>query len=76
MSDEEKHIHRENQKPISKVRAKVEHAIGTFKFEMKHKKARYIGLLRYHIDFVFLALASNLKTLAHRQYKRKQCQLA
>ena len=76
MSDEEKHIHRENQKPISKVRAKVEHAIGTFKFEMKHKKARYIGLLRNHIDFVFLALASNLKTLAHRQCKSKQCQMA
>ena len=53
MSDEEKKIHREKQKPHSKIRAKVEHAIGTIKFEMKHTKARYIGLLRNHIDFVF-----------------------
>jgi len=75
MSHEQKQIHRENQKPISKIRAKVEHSIGTVKFEMKHKKARYIGLLRNHIDFVLLALASNLKTLAHRQLKAKRCQL-
>lgn len=75
MSDEQKKNHRDNQKPISKVRAKVEHAIGTVKFEMKHKKARYIGLLRNHIDFVFLALASNLKTLAHRQLEAKRCQI-
>ena len=74
MSDEERKIHRENQKPISKIRAKVEHAIGTIKFEMKHTKARYIGVLRNHIDFVFLALASNLKTLAHRQLETKRCQ--
>jgi len=76
MSDEEKKNHREKQKPISKVRAKVEHTIGTFKFEMKHKKARYIGLLRNHIDFVFLALASNLKTLAHRQLEAKRWKIA
>ncbi len=75
MSDEEKKNHREKQKPISKVRAKVEHTIGTFKFEMKHKKARYTGLLRNHIDFLFLALASNLKTLAHRQLEAKRCQI-
>jgi len=74
MSQEEKQTHRENQKPISKIRAKVEHAIGTIKFEMKHTKARYIGVLRNHIDFVFLALASNLKTLAHRQLETKRCQ--
>lgn len=76
MSQEEKQIHRERQKPISKIRAKVEHAIGTIKFEMKHTKARYIGLLRNHIDFVFLALASNLKTLAHRQIEAKRCQIS
>ncbi len=76
MSDEDKQIHRDNQKPISKVRAKVEHAIGTIKFEMKHTKCRYIGLLRNHIDFVFLAIASNLKTLAHRQLAAKRCQIA
>jgi IS5 family transposase len=75
MSDEEKKAHRQKQKPISKIRAKVEHAIGTIKFEMKHTKARYIGLLRNHIDFVFLALASNLKTLAHRQLESKRCQI-
>ena len=75
MSQEAKQTHRENQKPISKIRAKVEHAIGTVKFEMKHAKARYIGLLRNHIDFVFLALASNLKTLAHRQQATKLCQI-
>lgn len=74
MSDEERKTHRENQKPISKIRAKVEHAIGTIKFEMKHTKVRYIGLLRNHIDFVFLALASNLKTLAHRQLEIKRWQ--
>ncbi len=75
MSQEEKITHRENQKPISKTRAKVEHAIGTVKFEMKHTKARYIGLLRNHIDFVFLALASNLKTVAHRRLEAKRCQI-
>ncbi len=74
MSDEQREAHRENQKPISKIRAKVEHAIGTIKFEMKHTKVRYIGLLRNHIDFVFLALASNLKTLAHRQLEIKRWQ--
>lgn len=75
MSQEEKQTHRKNQKPISKIRAKVEHAIGTVKFEMKHRTSRYIGLLRNHIDFVFLALASNLKTLAHRQLEGKRCQI-
>lgn len=75
MSDEAKKAHREKQKPLSKIRAKVEHAIGTVKFEMKHTKARYIGLLRNHIDFVFLAIASNLKTLAHRQLEAKRCQM-
>lgn len=76
MSQEHKQVHREKQKPIAKIRAKVEHAIGTIKFEMKHTKARYIGLLRNHIDFVFLALASNLKTLAHRQLENKRCLVA
>jgi IS5 family transposase len=71
MTKEEKQLtFRENQKPISKVRATVEHAIGTIKFEMKHTKTRYIGLLRNH-NFVFLALASNLKTLAHKQLEVK-----
>jgi len=76
MSDEEKKTHREKQKPISKVRAKVEHAIGTIKFEMKHIKTRYTGLFRNHIDFIFLALASNLKTLAHRCLEVKRCQIS
>ena len=76
MSSEEKQTHRENQKPISKIRAKVEHGFGTIKFEMKHTKARYIGLLRNHVDFVFLALASNLKTLAHRLQNEKRCKIA
>lgn len=75
MSQEAKLAHREKQKPHSKIRAKVEHAIGTIKFEMKHTKVRYVGLLRNHIDFVFLALASNLKTLAHRQLEAKRCQI-
>lgn len=75
MSQEEKQTHREKQKPISKIRAKVEHAIGTVKFEMKHAKVRYIGLLRNHIDFVFLAIASNLKTLAHRQQAIRLCKI-
>lgn len=76
MSDEDKREHRANQKPVSKVRAKVEHAIGTMKFEMKCQKSRYIGLLRNHVNFVFLALASNLKTLAHRRQKQKLCSIA
>ena len=76
MSDEEKHIHRDNQKPISKIRAKVEHAIGTIKFEMKHTKVRYIGLLRNHIDFVFLAMCSNLKTLAHMKMNTIKCRIS
>lgn len=75
MTQEEKQTHREKQKPHSKIRSKVEHAIGTIKFEMKHTKVRYIGLLRNHIDFLFLALASNLKTLAHRQLEGKRCQI-
>jgi len=75
MTQEEKQTHREKQKPHSKIRSKVEHAIGTIKFEMKHTKVRYIGLLRNLIDFLFLALASNLKTLAHRQLEGKRCQI-
>ena len=75
MTQEEKQTHREKQKPHSKIRSKVEHAIGTIKFEMKHTKVRYIGLLRNHIDFLFLALASNLKTLAHRQLEGKRYQI-
>lgn len=76
MSHEEKKSHRENQKPISKIRAKVEHPFGVIKFQMKYRSSRYIGLLRNHIDFVFLAIASNLKTLAHRRQKRNLCQIA
>ena len=76
MSDEARDAHRKQQKHISKIRAKVEHKFGVIKFQMRHKTSRYVGLLRNHIDFVFLALAANLKTLAHREQAIKRCKMA
>ena len=76
MSDEARDAHRKQQKHISKIRAKVEHKFGVIKFQMRHKVSRYVGLLRNHIDFVFLALAANLKTLAHREQAIKRCKMA
>jgi transposase, IS5 family len=57
-------------KLVSKVRYMVEHGFGGQKRWFKAGKARYVGLVRTHVQHVLEAIAYNLKMLPSLETKR------
>ncbi len=72
MSDEDRKILREEEKPKHKIRAKVEHTFALVKTAMNQSITRFTGLLRNNMNFTITCIAANLKLFAHKKIKAQK----
>ena len=71
LTQEQRKLQREDEKPKHKIRAKVEHRFADIKTQMKQSTTRVIGLVRNSMSFTLTCLAANLRMLAQRQMRQR-----